>query len=141
MKFKRKVANNEVTNIIASGIITQSHSNSVFLNGRIYELQRPSIMLVTKALGVIDTEKIKEGSTIGDVLVNSASYNDYSKALSYMIAGDESLSGELLKASHSEIISAMGVLFKHVNLLEILKKHYRVIKTAESIMNNIVCRQ
>lgn len=95
---------NQGAKIISESIIG-SDFRTVFVNGKAYTVYPPTVNNLSGAIshlsGVQDAESLRE------VLLSLGNSEAYSKALSWLINGDESLSEELSKGTLDEVVDAL----------------------------------
>lgn len=95
---------NQGAKIISESIIG-SDFRTVFVNGKAYTVYPPTVNNLSGAIshlsGVQDAESLRE------VLLSLGNSEAYSKALSWLINGDESLSEELAKGTYEENVNAL----------------------------------
>ena len=104
---------------IISESITGLDFKTVIVGGKAYTVYPPTIYKLSGAIsylsGVHDAENLK------DVLLSLGDSIVYSKALSWLIMGDESLSDELSKATYEENVNALDEAFSMIDSKVFLK--------------------
>lgn len=96
---------NNASELVASAIVS-SDSVTIFVGGKGYRIHPPTIRRIAGA-GVY-LSRMTPGETIRDTLCMMAEIGNLAHALSWFIAGDESLADELSEASFDEVLN--GVL-------------------------------
>lgn len=104
---------------IISEAITGLDFKTVMVGGRAYTVFPPTIYRLSGAIshlsGVEDAESLK------DVLLSLGESEAYSKALSWLIRGDESLSEELSKGTYEENVDALDEALSMIDSKVFLK--------------------
>lgn len=78
---------------------------TVVVAGKAYTVYPPTIERLCGAISHLS--EVKEANTIKEVLLSLGEMDKLSKALSWFIEGDESLSGELSKGTLEEVVDAI----------------------------------
>lgn len=95
---------NQGAKIVSESIIGNDF-RTVFVAGKAYTVYPPTIYKLSGAIshlsGIQDADNLKE------VLLSLGESKSYSKALSWLITGDESLSEELAKGTYEENVNAL----------------------------------
>lgn len=103
---------NQGAKIISESIIGTDF-RTVFVAGKAYTVYPPTIHKLSGAIshlsGVQETDNLK------DVLLSLGESETYSKALSWLITGDESLSEELAKGTYEENVNALDEVFSMID--------------------------
>lgn len=94
-------------------------SVTVRIGGKRYVVQPPTIYRLSGA-GYYLSE-IGEGKTIRDVLSTLGKVDNLAKALSWLIAGDESLAPELAQADFDEIINGLETAYSLISAQSFIK--------------------
>lgn len=95
---------NKGAKVISDSIIGKDF-NTVIVNSKAYTIYPPTIAVLSGAISHLS--EIKDAETIRGVLLSLGDSDKCTKALSWFIAGDESLSTELSKGTYDEIINAL----------------------------------
>ena len=95
---------NKGARIISESIIG-SDFRTVFVAGKVYTVYPPTIHKLAGAISYLSG--VQEADNLKDVLLSLGKSEAYSKALSWLIAGDESLSEELAKGTYEENVNAL----------------------------------
>lgn len=90
---------------IISESIIGSDFRTVFVAGKVYTVYPPTIHKLAGAISYLSGAQ--EADNLKDVLLSLGKSEAYSKALSWLIAGDESLSEELAKGTYEENVNAL----------------------------------
>lgn len=92
------------TKIVAGAIIGLDFK-VVVVNGKAYAIHPPTIAKIAGAASYLSD--IEGGETLQDILMSLTSIESATKALSWLIAGNESLSEELAQGTLEEVVSAL----------------------------------
>lgn len=92
------------TKIVAGAIIGLDFK-VVVINGKAYAIHPPTIAKIAGAASYLSD--IEGGETLQDILMSLTSIESATKALSWLIAGNESLSEELSQGTLEEVVSAL----------------------------------
>lgn len=92
------------TKIVAGAIIGLDFK-VVVVNGKAYAIHPPTIAKIAGAASCLSD--IEGGETLQDILMSLTSIESATKALSWLIAGNESLSEELAQGTLEEVVSAL----------------------------------
>lgn len=95
---------NQGAKIISESIIG-SDFRTVFVSGKAYTIYPPTIHKLAGA--IFHLAGVHEADNLKDVLLSLGESDAYSKALSWLIAGNESLSAELAKGTYEENVDAL----------------------------------
>ena len=95
---------NQGAKILSESIIG-SDFRTVFVGGRAYTVYPPTIHKLAGAISHLSD--VHEADNVKDVLLSLGESKSYSKALSWLICGDESLSEELAKGTYEENVNAL----------------------------------
>lgn len=102
---------------LVSSAILGLEQESVFINGKVYILQPPTIR---KFVGAVSVMKESTGETIKDLIVN-LDMEGACKALSWFISGDQSLYDTFLDARVDEIQDALIKAFTLIDPQNFIK--------------------
>lgn len=92
------------TKIVAGAIIGLDFK-VIVVNGKAYAIHPPTIAKIAGAASYLSD--IEGGETLQDILMSLTSIESATKALSWLIAGNESLSEELAQGTLEEVVSAL----------------------------------
>ena len=95
---------NQGAKIISESIIGTDF-RTVFVAGKAYTVYPPTIHKLSGAISCL--AGVKEADNLKDVLLSLGESEAYSKALSWLITGDESLSEELANGTYEENVNAL----------------------------------
>lgn len=109
---------NKGARIISESIIG-SDFRTVFVAGKVYTVYPPTIHKLAGAISYLSG--VQEADNLKDVLLSLGKSEAYSKALSWLIAGDESLSEELAKGTYEENVNALDEALSMINSKVFLK--------------------
>lgn len=90
---------------IVAGAIVGIDFKVVVINGKAYAIHPPTIAKIAGAASYLSD--IEGGETLQDILMSLTSIESATKALSWLIAGNESLSEELAQGTLEEVVSAL----------------------------------
>lgn len=90
---------------IVAGAIVGLDFKVVVINGKAYAIHPPTIAKIAGAASYLSD--IEGGETLQDILMSLTSIESATKALSWLIAGNESLSEELAQGTLEEVVSAL----------------------------------
>jgi hypothetical protein len=90
---------------IVAGAIVGLDFKVVVVNGKAYAIHPPTIAKIAGATSYLSD--IEGGETLQDILMSLTSIESATKALSWLIAGNESLSEELAQGTLEEVVSAL----------------------------------
>ena len=109
---------NQGAKIISESIIG-SDFRTVFVNGKAYTVYPPTIHKLAGAISHLSD--VQEAENLKNVLLSLEESEAYSKALSWLITGDESLSEELAKGTYEENVNALDEAFSMIDSKVFLK--------------------
>ena len=95
--------------------ILGSESKTIVVNGKPYFIKPPTIRKIAGA-GCALGEFASENGNFGDVLKAMKDTEGAAKALSWFIAGDESLAGELMKGTLHEVVNGLSVAIEMLDI-------------------------
>ena len=90
---------------IVAGAIVGIDFKVIVVNGKAYAIHPPTIAKIAGAASYLSD--IEGGETLQDILMSLTSIESATKALSWLIAGNESLSEELSQGTLEEVVSAL----------------------------------
>lgn len=109
---------NKGARIISESIIG-SDFRTVFVAGKVYTVYPPTIHKLAGAISYLSG--VQEADNLKDVLLSLGKSEAYSKALSWLIAGNESLSEELAKGTYEENVNALDEALSMIDSKVFLK--------------------
>ena len=109
---------NQGAKIISESIIGTDF-RTVFVAGKAYTVYPPTIHKLSGAISCL--AGVKEADNLKDVLLSLGESETYSKALSWLITGDESLSEELANGTYEENVNALDEAFSLIDSKVFLK--------------------
>lgn len=109
---------NEGAKIISKSVIG-SDFRTIFVSGKAYTVYPPTIHRLAGAISYLSD--VKEADNLRDVLLSLGESEAYSKALSWLIVGDESLSEELAKGTYEENVNALDEALSMIDSKVFLK--------------------
>lgn len=95
---------NQGAKIVSESIIG-SDFRTVFVAGKAYTVYPPTVHKLAGAIS--NLSEIQEADNLKEVLFSLGDSEAYSKALSWLIAGNESLSEELSNGTYEENVNAL----------------------------------
>lgn len=104
---------------LVSEAITGMDFRTVIVGGKSYTVYPPTIHKLAGAISYLSG--VQEADNLKDVLLSLGESEAYSKALSWLIAGDESLSEELAKGTYEENVNALDEVFSMIDSKVFLK--------------------
>lgn len=104
---------------LVSEAITGMDFRTVIVGGKSYTVYPPTIHKLAGAISYLSG--VQEADNLKDVLLSLGKSEVYSKALSWLIAGDESMSDELAKGTYEENVNALDVAFSMIDSKVFLK--------------------
>ena len=109
---------NQGAKIISESIIGTDF-RTVFVAGKAYTVYPPTIHKLSGAISCL--AGVKEADNLKEVLLSLGESETYSKALSWLITGDESLSEELANGTYEENVNALDEAFSLIDSKVFLK--------------------
>ena len=109
---------NQGAKIVTESIIG-SDFRTVFVAGKAYTVYPPTIHKLAGAISHLSG--VKEADNLKEVLLSLGESEAYSKALSWLIADDESLSEELAKGTYEENVDALDEALSMIDSKVFLK--------------------
>lgn len=109
---------NEGAKIISKSVIG-SDFRTIFVSGKAYTVYPPTIHRLAGAISYLSD--VKEADNLRDILLSLGESEAYSKALSWLIAGDESLSEELAQGTYEENVNALDEALSMIDSKVFLK--------------------
>lgn len=99
--------------------ITRLDFRTFVAGGKAYMLYPPTIERLCGAISHLS--QMKDAETVRDVLLSLGDMDKYSKALSWLVTGDETLSGEFAKCSIGEVVDALEMAIGMIGVEVFLK--------------------
>lgn len=109
---------NEGAKIISKSVIG-SDFRTIFVSGKAYTVYPPTIHRLAGAISYLSD--VKGADNLRDILLSLGESEAYSKALSWLIAGDESLSEELAQGTYEENVNALDEALSMIDSKVFLK--------------------
>lgn len=109
---------NQGAKIISESIIGTDF-RTVFVAGKAYTVYPPTIHKLSGAISHLSG--VQEADNLKDVLLSLGESETYSKALSWLITGDESLIEELANGTYEENVNALDEVFSMIDSKVFLK--------------------
>ena len=109
---------NQGAKIISESIIGTDF-RTVFVAGKAYTVYPPTIHKLSGAISCL--AGVKEADNLKDVLLSLGESEAYSKALSWLITGDESLGEELANGTYEENVDALDEALSMIDSKVFLK--------------------
>lgn len=116
--FLYRTVMNTGAKIISESIIGMDF-RTVIVGGKSYTVYPPTIHKLAGAISYLSG--VQEADNLKDVLLSLGKSEVYSKALSWLIAGDESMSDELAKGTYEENVNALDEAFSMIDSKVFLK--------------------
>ena len=116
--FLYRTVMNTGAKIISESIIGGDF-RTVFVGGKAYTVYPPTIYKLVGAISHLSD--VQEAENLKNVLLSLGESEAYSKALSWLITGDESLSEELAKGTYEENVNALDEAFSMIDSKVFLK--------------------
>lgn len=104
---------------LVSESITGMDFRTVIVGGKSYTVYPPTIHKLAGAISYLSG--VQEADNLKDVLLSLGKSEAYSKALSWLIAGDESMSDELAKGTYEENVNALDEALSMIDSKVFLK--------------------
>ena len=104
---------------IISESIIGSDFRTVIVNGKSYTVYPPTIHKLSGAISYLSD--VKDAESMREILLSLGESEAYSKALSWLIDGDESLSEELAKGTYEENVNALDEALSMIDSKVFLK--------------------
>lgn len=104
---------------MVSEAITGMDFRTVIVGCKSYTVYPPTIHKLAGAISYLSG--VQEADNLKDVLLSLGKSEAYSKALSWLIAGDESMSDELAKGTYEENVNALDEAFSMIDSKVFLK--------------------
>jgi hypothetical protein len=104
---------------LVSEAITGMDFRTVIVGGKSYTVYPPTIHKLAGAISYMSG--VQEADNLKDVLLSLGKSEAYSKALSWLIAGDESLNEELSQGTLDEVVDALDETLSMIDSKVFLK--------------------
>ena len=92
---------------------------TVVVAGKAYTIYPPTIEKLAGAISHLS--EVRDAQTVREVLLSLGDMGRMSKALSWLVAGDESLSGKLAKGTLDEVVDALDAATGMIDMKVFLK--------------------
>lgn len=113
---------------IVSDAIIGNDFKTVFVNGKAYTLNPPTIIKIAGATSCLSKVKMDDkAQTIKELFLSCKDAKNYARALSWLIEGDDKLADELSEGTYEEVVNALcdgfdlistSVFYKAVSLMK-----------------------
>lgn len=128
--------NMEKASKIVSAAVLGKDFETVFVNGNAYVINPPTIHKIA-GFGYYLSD-LEEDNTILDMLRSLKDIGAASRALSWLIKGDESLSEELSKGTLDEVVEALSIGFSMISAenfykLSVLAKNVALLTAKQQL--------
>ena len=97
---------NDAAKMICDAITGNDFVN-VVINGKAYTITPPTIKKMAGAISYLCKIKLQDADTLKDILLSQKDAGAYAHALSWLIQGNDSRSGELSEGSYNEVVDAL----------------------------------
>ena len=95
--------------------ITGNDFKTIIVNDKPYTIYPPTINKMSGAISCLSVLDIPESGTLKEMLMLCKDMGAFSKALSWAIKGDDSLSNELSQGTHEEVVDGLNVVFSLIS--------------------------
>ena len=109
---------NQGAKIISESIVG-SDFRTIIVGGKSYTVYPPTIHKLAGAISHLSD--VKDAESMREILLSLGESEAYSKALSWLVAGDESLSEELAKGTYEENVNALDEALSMIDSKVFLK--------------------
>ena len=109
---------NQGAKIISESIVG-SDFRTIIVGGKSYTVYPPTIHKLAGAISHLSD--MKDAESMREILLSLGESEAYSKALSWLVAGDESLSEELAKGTYEENVNALDEALSMIDSKVFLK--------------------
>jgi hypothetical protein len=116
---------------IVSDAIIGNDFKTVFINGKAYTLNPPTIIKIAGATSCLSKIENK-AQTIPDMLLSCKDAKNYARALSWLIEGDDKLVDELSEGTYEEVVNALCDGFDLIST-SVFYKAASLMKTASQL--------
>ena len=106
---------------LVSDAIVGGDYTLVYVNNKAYPVKPPTIKRLAGAISCISDLELDENGTLKDILLSTKDCKAYAKALSWLVNGDLSLSGELSEGTFEEVVDALSSALDLVGINPFLK--------------------
>ena len=110
----------KASKLISDAIIGNDYT-IVYVNGKAYPVQPPTIKRMAGAISSLSNVEFKEDGTLKDMIMSGKDVEAYSRALSWFIKGDLSISEDLSEGTMVEVIDALSSVFDMIGINPFLK--------------------
>lgn len=115
---------------LVAGEVLGYNSKTVFVNDKAYVIEPPTIHKICGATYWLTS--VHEGDTLRDLILGLNSLDNACKALSFLIADNDSLAEELSHASMEEVVNAIEAAFDLIGIQNFLKLSI-LVRSARSL--------
>lgn len=109
---------NRGANLISNSIIGYDRKTCV-VNNKSYTINPPTIRTIAGAGKYLS--EIKDGDTVKDLVQSMGSIDKTAHALSWFVAGDDSLAEEFKRATLDEVIEGLEIAFSLISVENFLR--------------------
>ena len=106
---------------LISGAIIGADYTLVYVNNKAYPVKPPTIRRLAGAIHCISDLDLEDKGTLKDMFLSAKDCEAYAKALSWLVAGDLSLSDELQEGTFEEVVDALSSALDLVGVNPFLK--------------------
>ena len=110
----------KASKLVSEAIIGNDYA-IVYVNNKAYTIKPPTIKRLSGAISCISEIEFCENGTFKDMLLSARDCKAYTKALSWLISGDLSLSDELSEGTFDEVVDALSTGIDLVGINPFLK--------------------
>lgn len=110
----------KASKLISDAIIGNDYT-IVYVNGKAYPVLPPTIKRMAGAISSLSNVEFKEDGTLKDMIMSGKDVEAYSRAMSWFIKGDLSISEDLSEGTMVEIIDALSSVFDMIGINPFLK--------------------
>ncbi len=109
---------NKGAKIVADALLGRDF-RTVVVAGKAYTIYPPTIEKLAGAISHLS--EVRDAQTVREVLLSLGDMGRMAKALSWLVAGDESLSGEFAKGTLDEVVDALDAATGMIDMKVFLK--------------------
>ena len=106
---------------LISGAIIGADYALVYVNNKAYPVKPPTIRRLAGAIHCISDLDLEDKGTLKEMFLSARNCEAYAKALSWLVAGDLSLSDELQEGTFEEVVDALSSALDLVGMNPFLK--------------------
>ena len=96
---------------LVSDAIIGNDFKTIIVNDKPYTMYPPTINKMSGAISCLSVLDIPESGTFKEMLMLCNDMGVFCKALSWVIKGDDSLSDELSRGTHEEVVEGLNMAF------------------------------